>query len=308
MITVLAGGTGSIKIIRGLASCTSNLSIIANIGDNFWFNGLYVCPDIDTCIYGLAGILDKSRGWGIKNDTFYYLNFLKVLGEESWFQIGDKDLITHIIRTKMLSKGFSLSQIVRWIAFYQYNIQNNITPASNAHIETRILTNKGDMNIQEFWVKNKAKPRVLDIYYKNSEQAKCNKEVLRILRSSDIIILAPANPVSSIGPILSLPQIKDELIKQRDKVIAISPIIGKKVISGPASKYLKAKGIESSCRGIAKFYSEVISKMVIDHKDANFSNEITRMGITTFKTNILMNNLKEEKRLARFILKVMHCL
>lgn len=307
MITVLAGGTGSVKIIRGLSSCTSNLSIIANIGDNFWFNGLYVCPDIDTCIYGLAGILDKSRGWGIKNDTFYYLNVLKVLGEESWFQIGDKDLITHIIRTKMLSKGFSLSQIVRWIAFYQYNIQNNIIPASNAHIETRILTTKGDMNIQEFWVKNKAKPRVLNIYYKNSEQAKCNKEVLRILRSSNIIILAPANPVSSIGPILSLTQIKDELIKQRDKVIAISPIIGKKVISGPASKYLKAKGIESSCRGIAKFYSEVISKMVIDHKDANFSNEIIRMGITTFKTNILMNNLKEEKRLARFILKVMHC-
>ena len=307
MITVLAGGTGSVKIIRGLSSCTSNLSIIANIGDNFWFNGLYVCPDIDTCIYGLAGILDKSRGWGIKNDTFYYLNVLKVLGEESWFQIGDKDLITHIIRTKMLSKGFSLSQIVRWIAFYQYNIQNNIIPASNAHIETRILTTKGDMNIQEFWVKNKAKPRVLNIYYKNSEQAKCNKEVLRILRSSNIIILAPANPVSSIGPILSLTRIKDELIKQRDKVIAISPIIGKKVISGPASKYLKAKGIESSCRGIAKFYSEVISKMVIDHKDANFSNEIIRMGITTFKTNILMNNLKEEKRLARFILKVMHC-
>ena len=308
MITILAGGTGSIKIIRGLASCTSNISIISNIGDNFWFNGLYVCPDIDTCIYGLAGILDKNRGWGIENDTFYYLKVLKVLGEESWFQIGDKDLVTHITRTKMLSKGFSLSKIVRWIAFYQYNIQNNIVPASNMHIETRIVTNKGDMNIQEFWVKNKAKPKVLDVYYKNSEHAKCNNDALRILRSSDIIILAPANPVSSIGPILSLTQIKDELIKQRDKVIAISPIIGKKVISGPASKYLKAKGIESSCRGIAKFYSEVISKLVIDHTDANFSNEIIRMGITTFKSNILMNNVKEEKRLAKFILKVMNCL
>lgn len=307
MITILAGGTGSIKIIRGLASCNSNLSIISNIGDNFWFNGLYVCPDIDTCIYGLAGILDKNRGWGIKNDTFYYLNVLKVLGEESWFQIGDKDLVTHIIRTKMLSKGFSLSEIVRWIAFHQYNIQNSIIPASNVPIETRIVTNKGDMNIQEFWVKNKAKPKVLDIYYKNSEQVKCNKDALRILRSSDVIILAPANPVSSIGPILSLTQIKKELIKQRDKVIAISPIIGKKAISGPARKYLKAKGIESSCYGIAKFYSQFISKMVIDHTDANFSNEIVKMGISTFETNILMNNAKEEKRLAKFILKVMNC-
>ena len=307
MITVLSGGTGSVKIIRGLASCTSNLSIISNIGDNFWYNGLYVCPDIDTCIYGLAGILDKNRGWGIQNDTFYYLNVLKILGEESWFQIGDKDLITHIIRTKMLSKGFSLSQIVRWIAFYKYNIQYNIIPASNAHIETRILTNNGDMNIQEFWVKNKAKPRILDIYYKNSEQAKCNRDVLRLLRLSDMIILAPANPVSSIGPILSLTKIKEELIKQRDKVIAISPVIGKKAISGPAGKYLKAKGIESSCRGIAKFYSQLISKMVIDNTDANFSNEIIKMGITTYATDILMNSLKEEKRLAKFILKVMNC-
>ena len=306
MITVLAGGTGSIKIIRGLSKCTSNLSIISNIGDNFWFNGLYVCPDIDTCIYGLAGILDKNRGWGIKNDTFFYLKALKRLGKESWFQIGDKDLVTHIVRTKMLSKGVSLSKIVRWIAFHHYNIQNNILPASNVHIETRILTNKGDMNIQEFWVKNKAKPKVLDIYYKNIEQAKCNRDVLRLLRTSNIIILAPGNPISSIGPIISLAPIKKELIKQRDKVIAISPIIGKNAISGPANKYLKAKNIESSCLGIAKFYSQLISKMVIDNKDTKFSVKMNKMGISTFETDILMNSLKEEKNLARFILKVMN--
>lgn len=306
MITVLAGGTGSIKIIRGLASCTSNLSIISNIGDNFWFNGLYVCPDIDTCIYGLAGILDKERGWGIKNDTFSYLNCMKLLGEETWFQIGDKDLITHFIRTKMLSKGYSLSTVVKWIALNQYNIIKKIIPVSDTHVETRIVTNKGDMNIQEFWVKNKAKPRVLDVYYKNSERAKCNKDALRIIRSSDIIIIAPANPISSIAPILSLNQIKEELIEQRDKIIAISPVIGNKAISGPARKYLSAKGIESSVLGIAKFYSQLISKIVIDNSDSNFSKEINKIGVSSFETNILMNNSKEEKRLARFILKVMN--
>ena len=306
MITVLAGGTGSIKIIRGLASCTSNLSIISNIGDNFWFNGLYVCPDIDTCIYGLAGILDKERGWGIRNDTFSYLSSMKLLGEETWFQIGDKDLITHFIRTKMLSKGYSLSTVVKWIALNQYNIIKKIIPVSDTHVETRIVTNKGDMNIQEFWVKNKAKPRVLDVYYKNSEKAKCNKDALRIIRSSDIIIIAPANPISSIAPILSLKQIKEELIEQRDKIIAISPVIGNKAISGPARKYLSAKGIESSVLGIAKFYSQLISKIVIDNSDSNFSKEINKIGVSSFETNILMNNSKEEKRLARFILKVMN--
>ncbi|MGZ5549459.1 MAG: 2-phospho-L-lactate transferase [Nitrososphaeraceae archaeon] len=306
MITVLAGGTGSIKIIRGLASCTSNLSIISNIGDDFWFNGLYVCPDIDTCIYGLAGILDKERGWGIRNDTFSYLNSMKLLGEETWFQIGDKDLITHFIRTKMLSKGYSLSTVVKWIALNHYNIIKKIIPVSDTQVETRIVTNKGDMNIQEFWVKNKAKPRVLDVYYKNSEKAKCNKDALRIIRSSDIIIIAPANPISSIAPILSLNQIKEELIEQRDKIIAISPVIGNKAISGPARKYLSAKGIESSVLGIAKFYSQLISKIVIDNSDSDFSKELNKIGVSSFETNILMNNLNEEKRLARFILKVMN--
>ena len=306
MITVLAGGTGSIKIIRGLTNCTSDLTIISNIGDNFWFNGLYICPDIDTCIYGLAGILDKERGWGIRKDTFYYLNCMKLLGKETWFQIGDKDLITHIIRTTMLSKGFSLSTIVKWMAGNQFNINNKIIPVSDTHVETRIVTNKGDMNIQEFWVKNKAKPKVLDVYYQNSKRAKYNKDALKTIRSSDIIIIAPANPISSIAPILSLGQIKAELIEQRERVIAISPVIGNKAISGPAGKYLKAKGIESSAKGIAKFYSQLISKIVIDNSDSDMSKEINKIGVSSLETNILMNNAKEEKRLARLILRVMN--
>ena len=306
MITVLAGGTGSIKIIRGLASCTSDFTIILNIADNFWFNDLYICPDIDTCIYGLAGILDKERGWGIRKDTFYYLNCMKLLGKETWFQIGDKDLITHLIRTTMLSKGFSLSTIVKWMAGNQFKINNKIIPVSDTHVETRIVTNKGDMNIQEFWVKNKAKPKVLDVYYQNSKRAKCNKDALKIIRSSDIIIIAPANPISSIAPILSLAQIKEELIEQRERVIAISPVIGTKAISGPAGKYLKAKGIESSVKGIAKFYSQLISKIVIDNSDSDMSKEINKIGVSSLETNILMNNAKEEKRLARLILRVMN--
>ena len=306
MITVIAGGTGSIKIIRGLASCTSDFTIISNIGDNFWFNDLYICPDIDTCIYGLAGILDKERGWGIRKDTFYYLNCMKLLGKETWFQIGDKDLITHLIRTTMLSKGLSLSTIVKWMADNQFNINNKIIPVSDSHVETRIVTNKGDMNIQEFWVKNKAKPKVLDVYYQNSKRAKCNKDALTIIRSSDIIIIAPANPISSIAPILSLPQMKEELIEQRERVIAISPVIGNKAISGPAGKYLKAKGIESSAKGIAKFYSQLISKIVIDNSDSDMSKEINKIGVSSVETNILMNNAKEEKRLARLILRVMN--
>jgi LPPG:FO 2-phospho-L-lactate transferase len=231
---------------------------------------------------------------------------MKLLGKETWFKIGDKDLITHIIRTKMLSNGFSLSAIVKWMAENQFNINNKIIPVSDTHVETRIVTNKGDMNIQEFWVKNKAKPKVLDVYYKNSERAKCNQDALKIIRSSDIIIIAPANPISSIAPIFSVAQIKEELIEQRGKVIAISPVIGNKAISGPAGKYLKAKGIESSARGIAKFYSQLISRIVIDNSDSDMSKEIKKIGVSSLETNILMNTVREEKRLARSILREMN--
>jgi LPPG:FO 2-phospho-L-lactate transferase len=162
------------------------------------------------------------------------------------------------------------------------------------------------MNIQEFWVKNKAKPKVLDVYYKNSERAKCNQDALKIIRSSDIIIIAPANPISSIAPIFSVAQIKEELIEQRGKVIAISPVIGNKAISGPAGKYLKAKGIESSARGIAKFYSQLISRIVIDNSDSDMSKEIKKIGVSSLETNILMNTVREEKRLARSILREMN--
>jgi LPPG:FO 2-phospho-L-lactate transferase len=192
------------------------------------------------------------------------------------------------------------------MASNQFNINNKIIPVSDTHVETRIVTNKGDMNIQEFWVKNKAKPKVLDVYYQNSERAKCNKDALKIIRSSDIIIIAPANPISSIAPILSLAQLKEELMEQRERVIAISPVIGNKAISGPAGKYLKAKGIESSAKGIAKFYSQLISKIVIDNSDSDMSKEINKIGVSSLETNILMNNAKEEKRLARLILRVMN--
>lgn len=300
MITVLAGGTGSIKIIRGLNSISSKISIIANVGDNFWFQGLYICPDIDTTIYGLARILDKRRGWGIKTDSFNFIKNMKKLNEESWFKIGDKDLTTHIIRTKLLNDGLSLSQTTSYIC-KKYQITNEVIPATDTPIETRIVTNKGDLNIQDFWVKYKGKPIVNDVYYNNIENVKPNENVISSLRSSKSIIIAPGNPISSIGPIISIKSIHDELISQRKKVIAISPIIGRKPISGPAAKYLQSKKIEISPLGIAQFYSKFISKFVIHNSDHIFVDSIMNNNVRPYTTNIIMRNRKEEVNLAKFI-------
>jgi LPPG:FO 2-phospho-L-lactate transferase len=303
LITVLAGGTGSIKIIRGLSAITSKIAIIANVGDNFWFQGLYICPDVDTSLYGLKGILDRERGWGIRNDSFTFIDTLKRLGEENWFKIGDKDLVTHIIRTRLLREGLSLYQVIKKITKL-YDIKHNVIPATDTPIETRIITDRGDINIQEFWVKYKGKPRVYDVYYKNVENAKISENVTKLLRHSKSIIIAPANPISSIGPILAIKPIQDELISRRKKVLAISPIIGNKPFSGPAAKYLESKRIEISSLGIAKFYSRFVSKLVIHKTDHLLSELILDIGVQPYITNIIMRGPREEVNLAKYILAI----
>jgi LPPG:FO 2-phospho-L-lactate transferase len=223
LITVLAGGTGSIKLIRGLASQTRDLTIISNVGDNIWLYGLYICPDIDTIIYGLAGTLDEQQGWGIKNDSFGFLQAIHMLGEQAWFKIGDRDLATHVIRTSMLKRGKNLSEITEWMRI-RFGICSKIIPATDSPIETRILTDKGEMHIQEFWVKYRGEPKVLEIFYKGTNKARINPQIIRTIRESEMIVIAPANPITSIAPILSIKVLKKNLIEKRKKILSISPL------------------------------------------------------------------------------------
>src|SRR5215212_9326863 len=232
LITVLAGGTGSIKLIRGLASQTRDLTIISNVCDNIWLYGLYICPDIDTVIYGLANILDEQQGWGIKTDSFGFLEQVRMLGEQTWFKLGDRDLATHVIRTNMLKAGKNLSEITEWMRV-RYGISSKIIPATNSPIETKILTDKGEMNIQQFWVKHRGEPKVRRVFYKGSKKARINPEIIRTIKESEMIVVAPANPITSIAPILSIKVLKKNLIEERKKIVAISPLIGDKAVSGP---------------------------------------------------------------------------
>ena len=151
MITILAGGTGSVKIVRGLASQRSDVNVISNVGDNYWLYGLYVCPDIDIMIYGLSDLLDQDKGWGLKKDTFGFLRQMEIFGEETWFRIGDRDTATHLTRTNMLKNGKSLSDITKWMC-EKFAIETKIIPVSDHSIETRIETDKGELHLQEYWV------------------------------------------------------------------------------------------------------------------------------------------------------------
>ncbi|MDQ3839194.1 MAG: 2-phospho-L-lactate transferase [Thermoproteota archaeon] len=300
MITVLAGGTGSVKIVRGLASGSNeNLNIISNVGDNIWLYGLYICPDIDTVLYGLAGILSK-RGWGIKNDSFNFLDQMNKLQQDVWFKLGDRDIATHLFRTALIKKGKSLTEVTDWIA-KKLSVSEKILPATNEQLQTIIVTDEGPMHIQEFWVKYKGNPRVRDVQYIGAESSTPDPNLLNSLKNSESIIIAPANPISSISPILQVKGIRELLKKLRKRVTAISPLKGEQAISGPAVKYMKAMNVTNSPVGVAEFYSDIIGNFIIDSCDSIISSKIARLDINVFKTDIIMRNRRDEMRLASYI-------
>jgi LPPG:FO 2-phospho-L-lactate transferase len=302
LITILAGGTGSIKLIRGFAALKKDLTIISNVGDNIWIYGLYVAPDIDTVLYGLSGLLDKNRGWGLKDDSFRCLAQLKELGTESWFAIGDRDLATHLLRTNMLRDGKSLSQITEWMS-KQYKLTAKVIPSTDDELTTFIVTNKGKIHLQEFWVKYRGKIKVYGVEYRGASKARANVEALNAIRKSDQVIIAPGNPVSSIGPIIALNELRTELSRNRHKVVAISPLIGTSAISGPASNYLKALGISNSPIGVAQLYSDFISKFLISKSDRKLIPKILELDMQVYATNILMKNKDSEIRLSKYLLE-----
>jgi LPPG:FO 2-phospho-L-lactate transferase len=304
MITVLAGGTGSVKLVRGLAALEKNMTVISNVGDNIWIYGLYVCPDIDTIIYGLANLLDKKRGWGIKDDSFQCLAQLKKIGAPTWFGLGDRDLSTHLLRTSMIRSGKSLSEITDFLR-KRYSVTTKLIPVTDKELTTRIVTDRmGEMHLQEFWVKHKGRPKVTGVRYDNAGSATANPAAIDAINQSQAVVIAPANPVSSIGPIVALADLRKELARNRYKVIAISPLIGGKAISGPAVKYMRALGLENSSVGVAKYYRDFVSKFIISKQDRGLALRIEALGMQVYETNTTMKVKRDEVRLGRHLLKM----
>ena len=311
MITVVAGGTGSVKLVRGLARVAAkgddDLTVIVNVGDNIRLHGLYVCPDVDTIVYGLAGMLDEKRGWGVKGDTFSFMGQLRLAGEKPWFSLGDKDMAMHVVRTAMMKKGRTLSEVTHFFA-KKYGIDAGVivVPATDGELETMIstTTDKGEMHLQEFWVKNRGRPGVVAVRYAGIEKARASPEVIDAIRNSCRIIIAPGNPVSSIGPTAAIAGLRAELVRARDRVIAVSPIIGDRPVSGPAAKYMRAVGLKSSPVGVATFYSDFSGSLVIAKSDSDMSADIRQLGVDVHETNITMTGRQDEIRLARYLLKV----
>lgn len=306
MITFLSGGTGTPKLIQGFRQILNDkhISIIANSADDIQIYGLYVSPDIDTIIYLMGDILDFDKFWGIKNDTFYTLQNLKKLGYDTWFNIGDKDFATHIYRTEQINKGKKISEIIENIT-RNLKIDAKIYPSSDTHIESRIVTQKGeDIHFQEFWVKEKGEIDIQDHYIKNLTSADTPKIALDSIDKNEIIIIGPSNPITSIGPIINIKQIREKLIKNKEKVIAISPIIGEEPISGPTAKLMKAKGYSVSPIEIARIYQDLCDTFIIHESDKNLVELIEKeTNLKVIVKNILFKDTDVSQNLANLILE-----
>ncbi len=303
MLAVLSGGTGSVKLIRGLVRATTEeIIVISNIGDNFWHLGLYVCPDIDTVTYCLASELDPSRGWGLKKDTFNTLSRIRRLGGESWFRLGDRDLATHMLRTQMLREGRTLTEVTAEIC-RRLGVRQQVLPASNHSVETWVTIQTGRIHLQEYWVKRGGWDDVLGVAYVGSEAAEPSPGVVESVLSARGVILCPANPITSIGPILSVKGVRRALEATEAVRVAVSPIIGNAPVSGPASKLMAGVGVEVSPVGVARLYSGLVDVFLADDSDRQLEDGLRDTGVTPVFAGILMRTPAKERALAGAVLE-----
>src|SRR5579863_7539597 len=249
MIVVLTGGTGGAKFVEGLRHVVApeELTFIVNTGDDLEWWGLYVSPDVDSIIYALAGMLSKERGWGVKGDTFFCLETMKALDEPIWFHVGDRDLAVHLLRSKLLAEGKTLTAVAADIAA-KLGVRARVLPMSNSRVETP----SGELSFQEYFVQRWYQDPVKSVRFAGATEAEPAPGVLEAIMRASSIVLAPSNPISSIGPILAVPGIREALIHTHASVAAISPIIKGKAVSGPAGIMMAAQGLPVSIAGVAK--------------------------------------------------------
>jgi LPPG:FO 2-phospho-L-lactate transferase len=304
MITALAGGVGAARFLTGLVKLVNekDLSIIVNTGDDIEMFGLHVSPDIDIVAYTLAGIVDEEKGWGIRGDTFHCLETLRRFNREVWFNLGDRDLATHIFRTNLLKNGLRLSEVTAQIS-HALGLNVTLLPMTDDKFETRIITEMGSVHFQEYLVKRGAKDEVLGVEFLGEEIANPAPGVLESIRKAQLVIICPSNPIVSIGTILAVKGIRDALRHTDAKRVAISPIIAGAPVKGPADKLLRGLGFEVSAYSVAKLYSDFLDTFILDSADAAEKDKIERLGIEVKVTNTLMKNLETKIALAKTVLE-----
>ena len=293
MICVLAGGVGAARLLNGLKDVAppEEITAIVNTGDDAIMHGLYICPDIDTVTYTLAGVNNIETGWGLKGETWLAMESLKKLGGKTWFNLGDRDLATHMYRTDRLSEGAGLKEITAEITSAM-GVSVNLLPMTEDQVETKVtlLESNDEISFQEYFVKHRHDISVSAVRFNGSAEAKAGPGVVDAISEAEIVIIAPSNPIVSIAPIFSVSEISDAIKARKKDVIAVSPIVAGVALKGPADRLLNELGHESSVQGVAKYYQDWISTLVIDTADFNTAKDIESLGIDCLVTETVMTD------------------
>ncbi len=300
-VVALAGGTGSAKVLRGLAALDVDLTVVGNVGDDYSFYGLPVCPDLDIATYTLAGIADPARGWGISGDSYVALGQLSRLGLETWFRLGDMDMAVQVFRRSMTQSGMTLTEATDSLR-RALGVKASIVPVTDDPLETRVLTPAGSLHLQEFWVRERGRPRVTGVEYRGSRSASLTQEAKRALGEAERVVVCPANPVTSIRPLLAVRGVSEALAKSQARISALSPMIGRAPVSGPVAKLMKACGIRVDSVGVAKLYSAFLDCIIIDGSDRDMKEEIESIGVECRLSGTLIRGSRDEVRLAKELL------
>ena len=301
MITVLAGGVGAARYLVGQLQVTpaAEVAAVVNVADDVVIGGLHVSPDIDTVIYTLSGSIDSERGWGLANETWNALSEARMLGLDAWFNLGDRDIGTHMFRTTLLDRGDSLSEVTARLAEAR-GLGCRVLPVSDQRIETRVTLASGpEIGFQEYFVRLAHDVAISGVRFDGAESAEPAPGVLEAIAAADAVVIAPSNPVVSIGPILAVPQVADALAARRERNVAVSPIIAGAALKGPADRMLRELGEESSVVGVARRYRNLVDALVIDTADAASAAAVAEAGVRPVVAPTIMSSPTAAAELAR---------
>jgi len=305
-LVALAGGTGAAKLLRGLDALLppGAMTVVGNTGDDAAIWGLHVSPDLDTVCYALGGLIDEDRGWGLRDESFRTLGEMVRFGEPTWFNLGDRDLATHLHRTRLLAEGRTLSEVTAKLAA-DLRVRHTVLPMSDQPVRTRILGPDGWLGFQEYFVREKTQVEVRAVEYAGAAEARPAPGLIEAIGGADAVLVCPSNPITSIGPILAVPGIVAALEGTGAPVLAVSPIVGGRAVSGPAGRLMAARGLPVSAVGIAQAYAPWLDLLIMDDEDAGLGPAVEATGARPVVARTLMTGRVEEMRLGRRILEAL---
>jgi LPPG:FO 2-phospho-L-lactate transferase len=304
-ILALSGGVGGAKLARGLAQVMppENLAIVCNTADDFEHMGLIICPDLDSVMYALAGRNDTGRGWGLADETWHVMNALKAIHPDAWFQLGDKDLATHLARTEILTSGQPLSVATRALCD-AYGVAQTLLPMTDDRVRTKVATENGEMDFQTYFVREQCQPAVTGFRFDGIGHAAPHPQWMEWLAAADLraVILCPSNPFVSMDPILKLPGVREAIRSCAAPVIAVSPIVGNKALKGPAAKMMHELGMPATATAVAAHYGGLLTGFVLDQLDQDQEINIQLLNISTLVTDTIMKTPADMAQLAEAVL------